>query len=176
MSPSCAMTVERSSADRVVVRLSGRWTMEEDLPSLEPVEKAMGAGPGGGSMGFDTAGVSAWDSALVTFVLKARTACLARGLAFEEQGLPEGLLGLIRLATAVPERQGARKEEVREPFLARVGKAAQSYAAAQKGALGFLGEAFLSVLALLRGRARFRRADFVRSSRSAASTPCPSSR
>ncbi len=160
MPPSCTMTVERPSADRVVVRLSGRWTIEEDLPSLEALEKEMGAGPGGAGVCFDTTGVSAWDSALVTFVLKARTACVARGLAFEEQGLPEGLLGLIRLATAVPERKGARKEEVREPFLARVGKAAQAHVAAQKGALGFIGEAFLSVLALLRGRARFRRADF----------------
>jgi len=160
MSPSCAVTVERPSADRVVVRLSGRWTIEEDLPSLEPLEKEWAAGPGGGSVSFDAAGVSAWDSALVNFVLKARTACLARGLTFEEQGLPEGLLGLIRLATAVPERKGARKEEVREPFLTRVGKAAQAHAAAQKDALGFIGEAFLSVLALLRGRARFRRADF----------------
>jgi phospholipid/cholesterol/gamma-HCH transport system permease protein len=154
------MTVERSSAGRLVVRLSGRWTIEEELPSLEPLEREWATGPGGGSVSFDTTGVSAWDSALVNFVLKARTACLARGLTFEEQGLPEGLLGLIRLATAVPERKGARKEEVREPFLARVGKAAQAQAASQKGALGFIGEAFLSVLALLRGRARFRRADF----------------
>jgi phospholipid/cholesterol/gamma-HCH transport system permease protein len=73
--------------------------------------------------------------------------------------LPHGVQKLLRLAAAVPERAGARQAAVADPLLARIGKATRRQAQASVAVIGFLGEATLAFGRLLRGRARFRRAD-----------------
>jgi phospholipid/cholesterol/gamma-HCH transport system permease protein len=74
--------------------------------------------------------------------------------------LPDGVRKLLALATAVPERAGARREAARDSMLTRIGKAAIATVDASGGTLGFIGEAFLVFLKLLSGRARFRGSDF----------------
>ena len=74
--------------------------------------------------------------------------------------MPEGLRRLLHLATAVPERQGARREAIREPFLDRVGQETLGLIASVGDVLGFIGEALLALGQFLRGRARFRRVEF----------------
>jgi phospholipid/cholesterol/gamma-HCH transport system permease protein len=49
---------------------------------------------------------------------------LQQKLTFDAQGLPSGIQGLLKLATAVPPREGARRPEEKQPFLARIGDAA----------------------------------------------------
>jgi phospholipid/cholesterol/gamma-HCH transport system permease protein len=79
-----------------------------------------------------------------------------RQLVVDQEGLPDGLKRLLHLATAVPERQGARREATQEPFLSQVGKAIIGLVGAAGDLLGFIGEAILSLGKLLRGQARFR--------------------
>jgi hypothetical protein len=61
----------------------------------------------------------------------------------------------------VPERKGARRESKREPFLSRVGEEGLRFFRSAGEMVGFIGEAFLAFLKLLRGRARFRSSDLV---------------
>jgi phospholipid/cholesterol/gamma-HCH transport system permease protein len=68
---------------------------------------------------------------------------------------------LVALATAVPERKGARREEAREPFVAKVGESAIDFGRSTVEMIGFIGEAFVSTAALLRGKAQFRRSDLL---------------
>jgi phospholipid/cholesterol/gamma-HCH transport system permease protein len=61
----------------------------------------------------------------------------------------------------VPERAGARQGGAADPFLARVGKATRRYVDASADVIRFLGEVTLAFGRMLRGRARFRRADLL---------------
>ena len=70
-----------------------------------------------------------------------------------------GSANCIALATAVPERKGARKETVRDPFLARVGTSAIALWQAASELLAFIGEAVVAFLKFPVGKASFRRSD-----------------
>ena len=61
-------------------------------------------------------------AAAITFIVRYAGeihAGVKKQIQVDQEGLPDGLRRLIGLATAVPERKGARREAVREPLLAR---------------------------------------------------------
>jgi phospholipid/cholesterol/gamma-HCH transport system permease protein len=68
---------------------------------------------------------------------------------------------LLALASAVPEKKGTGRGTAREPILSRVGANTIDFARSTGEMLGFIGEAFLSIIKLLRGKARFRRSDLI---------------
>ena len=71
-------------------------------------------------MAFDAAGITAWDSGLVTFVLKLLREVAKLGVDANRDGLPDGVQRLVALAEAVPERETGRSG-ARPPWLARIG-------------------------------------------------------
>jgi phospholipid/cholesterol/gamma-HCH transport system permease protein len=113
------------------------------------------------SVSFDASGLTGWDSNLLIFMLKVKQWCAETKIECRAEGLPEGAQRLLKLATAVPERQGARKESRREPFFSSVGqKAVQSMGSAGE-MLAFIGGACIAFARLLTGRASFRRSDLI---------------
>ena len=151
----------RPTADALQVELSGHWRLQRDVPSATTVAQQLDATPGVQRLTFETQGLAGWDSGLVTCVLDILALGAQRQLVVDQEGLPSGLRRLLHLATAVPERQGARREAARDSMLARIGKAAIASTGSSVDTLGFLGEACLAFLKLLRRRARFRGSDFV---------------
>jgi phospholipid/cholesterol/gamma-HCH transport system permease protein len=149
------------TAETVQVELSGSWRLQDEFPALTDVEQQIEATPRLQRMTFDTSELTAWDSGLVTFLLELIEFGAQRQIVVEQEGLPSGLRRLLHLATAVPERQGARREAIQEPFLDRVGKETLGLIASVGEMLGFVGEAVLALLQFLRGRARFRRVEFM---------------
>jgi phospholipid/cholesterol/gamma-HCH transport system permease protein len=95
----------------------------------------------------------------VTFLIKVRDLCAERKLEIDIGGLPEGARGLLKLASAVPERKGARKEFRKDPFFSRIGGIGIAFWRSLIDMLNFLGDATLSFLRLFRGKASFRRSD-----------------
>jgi phospholipid/cholesterol/gamma-HCH transport system permease protein len=108
---------------------------------------------------FDTQGLTSWDSGCVTFLRNVAVLCAARQITLDRASLPEGIRRLLDLAAAVPDRREARRDAGRDSILARIGKAALAAVESSGATLGFIGEAFLALLKLLQGRARFRRSD-----------------
>jgi phospholipid/cholesterol/gamma-HCH transport system permease protein len=151
----------RPTADTLRVELSGSWRLQDEVPSLAGVEEHLEAAPRVRRMTFDTTQLTGWDSGLVTVLLDLMGLGAQRQIVVTQDGLPDGLRRLLHLATAVPERQGARREATRDPFLTRVGKETLGLLAAVGDLLGFVGEAVLALGAFLRGRARFRRVEFL---------------
>jgi phospholipid/cholesterol/gamma-HCH transport system permease protein len=151
----------RPTADTLLVALSGSWRLQDEVPSLTGVAQALDAAPRLQRLMFDTTALTAWDSGLVTFLLDIFELGAQRQIVVDQEGLPSGLRRLLHLATAVPERQGARREAIQEPFLARIGKETLGLIASVGDLLGFVGEAVLALLQFLRGRARFRRVEFL---------------
>jgi phospholipid/cholesterol/gamma-HCH transport system permease protein len=143
----------------VVVRLAGEWKVSRRLPSAEDAGRKITAVQGAQRVVFDARGLTGWDSGLLTFLLKLRDLCASKQVELDEGGLPEGVRGLLKLATAVPERKGARREATREAFLARVGAATLAFWRTAPELLAFIGEACWAFLRLLGGKAQFQRAD-----------------
>ena len=145
--------------DALVLTLSGDWKLGRDLPPVNRVEQEIKGAPLPGRVTFDTKGISGWDSGLLKFIINLMGVCIRMKIEMEKEGLPQGVQRLVALATAVPERKGARREGKRIPFLTRVGDAAIGWWSLTVKTLEFLGEVTVSFLRMFRGKARFRLPD-----------------
>ena len=155
------LTYHRPGGDTLVVRIAGEWTVGQPLPPAGEVEKELSSDSGVRRVAFDAAALGKWDSGLLTFLLKVFDRCSAAGIAVEKTGLPPGVVRLLDLATAVPERKGARRELKRDPFLARIGAGAEKVWKSNRDVFTFVGEVSVAVLRMFRGKARFRRSDLL---------------
>ncbi len=148
-----------SAGNTVRVTLAGSWRLQDRLPSATSVYDQVEARGGARRVVFDAGQLSGWDSGLLTFLIKLEQLFAKGQLETDSSGLPQGVQRLLRLASAVPERAGARRVATADPWLARVGKATQAYGRSSVAAIAFLGEATQAFGRLLRGRARFRYSD-----------------
>ncbi len=154
------ISFERSADTSLIIRLSGPWHLQRDLPSPSTVQHEIEATPPRRAT-FDVAQLTGWDSSLLTFLLKVGEVCAQHNVTVERGGLPSGVLRLLALAEAVPERAGARRDSVVPPWLARIGTAVLAARAPIYEMLDFIGQVALAVGRLVRGKARFRRADLL---------------
>jgi len=150
---------DRQAKDTLRLRLKGSWKIGARFPAADVVQKQIESSGGIRRIGFNTENLTGWDSGLLTFLIKIIDYCSQNNIVFDKDGLPEGVVRLIALATAVPERKGARKEAVHEPFFSRVGSSAIELWQSTRELLAFIGEASIVFFKLLIGKASFRRSD-----------------
>ena len=143
------------------IRITGRWNIGTQTPSPLRVQQKIESVGSIRRVGFYTDNLIDWDSSLLTFLITINEYCSQNNLGFETDGLPEGVQRLLALATAVPERKGARKEALREPFFSRIGAWALAVKQSAKELLSFIGEATIAFIKFLVGKASFRRGDLV---------------
>ncbi len=158
---SCGLSFDWPSEDLLLVRFTGSWRIRDRLPSAGEVVAQLESRNQVRSIGFDAVGLTAWDSGLLTFLIAIIDDCKQRRIDMDRQGLPDGVRRLLDLASAVPEKEGARRESVRVPLLSRIGVGSLTWMESGKETLGFIGEALLAFVKLLRGKARFRRSDLI---------------
>jgi phospholipid/cholesterol/gamma-HCH transport system permease protein len=103
----------------------------------------------------------AWDTGLLTFLLQIIEPDKARPIEIDQSGLQEGMRRLMALATAVPERQGAARQDVPTSFFTLIGSRVFRAVDASREMVAFIGSIFLAWLKLLRGQARFRWSDLI---------------
>ena len=144
---------DRREQDTLLVRLSGSWEIGSDPPAVDEVLKHFQSLEGVREVAFDSGGITGWDSSLLTFLMDIHAHCIGKSIAVETDGLPEGVARLIALATAVPERKGARRQEERKPFLVRVGAVAIDFWRGASDLLVFIGEAVVAFSKVLVGKA-----------------------
>jgi phospholipid/cholesterol/gamma-HCH transport system permease protein len=153
------LSVNTPTGDTLVLKLSGDWKITQSLPSAAEVQAPLQSGGEIRRIAFDTKDLREWDSGLLTFLIKIFDTCAVLRIEVAKDGLPEGVRRLIHLATAVPERKGARKEVKKESFLSMVGGKAVAFYVSFLEILAFLGESSIAFTRLLRGKASFRRSD-----------------
>jgi phospholipid/cholesterol/gamma-HCH transport system permease protein len=151
------VTLEVVSAFEWRYRLTGRWRLESPAPSLEGLVPDRAAGVR--RLSFDGAGLQEWDSSLIVFLTRLGDLAEEAGLEVDVEGLPAGAQGLLRLAQAVPEREGARRTVRPAGLLQRTGGAVLDILSETRSLLGFIGEVIIALGRLLTGRARFRVSD-----------------
>jgi phospholipid/cholesterol/gamma-HCH transport system permease protein len=154
------ISLKQEKDDVLLVVLSGSWRLASSLPSADELKKQIDPNRVR-HIAFETRELKDWDSALLTFLLKVNQFCSQNKIQFEAQGLPEGARRLLKLATAVPEREGARKEPGKESFLDLIGEKAIIVRRSTGEMIDFLGGVSVAFGRFLRGRATFRRSDLV---------------
>ncbi len=102
-----------------------------------------------------------WDTSFLLALRKLEAAIVRRGGTAHHETLPDGVRRLMNLAAQSEAPSGARRVAASPSFLARIGERAQSIWRETGDFFAFIGEAFLAFLRLLRGRAGFRRSDFL---------------
>jgi phospholipid/cholesterol/gamma-HCH transport system permease protein len=142
------------------VAFGGEWTLASGIPTPVGVLAEIERPPPPRKVLLETGVLASWDSGLLTFLLAVVSRCAQLGVEVDRHGLPEGVKQLLALATAVPARP-ARRSSASDHFLARVGDAAMRRWKECGDTLTFIGEAFLSLLRLLTGKARLRWLDFL---------------
>jgi phospholipid/cholesterol/gamma-HCH transport system permease protein len=157
----CELSFDRMANANLLVRLKGRWTIGQKLPSAGEVQSRLAADGGVKQIAFDTRELSDWDSGLLSFLSKIINKCAENHIAVEQEGLPVGVRKLLQLAFAVPERKGARREVPKESFLARTGASTIKIGQSFTDTLNFIGGAFIAFLRFFTGKARYRRSDLI---------------
>jgi len=145
----------------ISVELSGNWKLEKEAPSAEFVRSKVEALPQCRAMVFDTRNLTGWDSSFVAFMKKVYELCAARNIERIPDGLPRGVVRLLALATAVPEKKDAKREKIRKPVLETIGEESIKLGRSALDMIDFVGEASVAFTRLITGKARFRRIDFV---------------
>lgn len=153
------LNFSRPEEDFLVVQLSGSWKIQDGLPSFHEVQKQLESESRVRRLSFDVQHLSAWDSGFITFLLKVLDLCSRTAVDVDRSGLPDGVQRLLSLATAVPERKGAKRTAVYESPLSRIGKKTTTIVVGAKEMLTFIGEAVQAVVLLARGKPHFRRSD-----------------
>ena len=96
----------------LVIRLVGAWSLRAGIPSSADVQGQVASTGISRGVAFDARELTSWDSSVLTFLVEVSELCRQRGINMDRAGLPAGVRRLLDLAEAVPEKKGARKEEV----------------------------------------------------------------
>jgi phospholipid/cholesterol/gamma-HCH transport system permease protein len=155
------LAVEMVSPGALLVKLSGdsRDQSEPLNASVRVVREALHQSTQARLLSFESAGMTGWDSRFVAFIRNCADICRTRNVELRDDGLPEGVRRLLRLAQAVPKRTDARPESVSPGVLQRMGERATRLWDGTKEMLTFLGENLLALGNLFRQRAQFRWSD-----------------
>ena len=141
------------------VRLGGAWRLRAGLPSASLLQGRLESAPQLKKITFETRDLGSWDSSVLAFLVEVSELCRIRGIDMDRTSLPSGLRRLLDLAEAVPEKKGARQEEVAPAFLERVGISALGAHSSLGEMMEFLGEMTLTFVRLFRMKVRFRAVD-----------------
>lgn len=144
------------------VACSGGWTIYNPVPTAQSVMAEVPEAPASGVVTLSMDSRQPFDSSLASFFLQLSDLVQARGWKIDASGLPEDMTRLLDLATAVPEKEDARRQEARISPVQQMGEwALESW----RGAIEvceFTGQWSSRLGALLIGRARLRWKDLWR--------------
>lgn len=156
---SNSMRVVQQNDDTLCLLFAGGWSIQHDaadaINALQRLQDERIT-----AVVLDGRDITGWDSSLITLLLKVLDRCRQRKISADTSGLPAGVQRLLRLATAIPERSGARKTAPHEPFLSRVGAQTIALYEAVLDMCAFLGGVTIAFGRLVIGQARFPTADF----------------
>jgi len=140
--------------DALVVRPAGDWTLEGGLPQVQDVLSERRMDGDVQTLAFDTSGLGAWDSSLVTFLFEVAEYGRERDLEVRTGTLPDSLKRLLALSQAVPEQDVP--EEDTPSFLERLGRWGLNAYDEVVDFVTFLGRVVQSLVGVLSTRVRMR--------------------
>jgi phospholipid/cholesterol/gamma-HCH transport system permease protein len=156
-----SLSLDRAEAGVLRLHLAGEWKLRSGLPTSALVENQLKSAGGFSRLALDASNLGDWDSGLLAFLVGIEELCRAHKIDLDPGDLPEGARRLLTLATAVPERQGARRTASRPDFLTLVGSESLMLWRSAGEMLAFIGESLQSFGKFVTWRARFRLSDLL---------------
>ena len=117
----CEINVSRKE-HTLEAAIVGDWVLDAETPALDAVLAQLGDGKDIKRLVFSTESLGRWDSLLMTELIRLIDYGAKQGIDVDTATLPEGIQGLLSLVYAVPERVGARRQEIKAPWLEVIGK------------------------------------------------------
>ncbi|MFC2094160.1 MlaE family ABC transporter permease [Bacteroidota bacterium] len=148
------------STGEAYLNLYGDWSTSNELPSQDEVLDELN-NKNIHLIKFDSSDLGHWDSGLLIFLLRINSFAEKEKIKFDDNGLPEGVRKLIKLANAVPVVDNQEKDEIDMPLLDRIGSASLRVKGSTGDMLDFMGQVYLSFSRMFTGKAIFRRSDFL---------------
>lgn len=156
------VTTEVLTDGNVLFHLSGAWTLDTDMPDSTGLAARIHTSGPISCVSFDTVQVTAWDSGLLIFLFALEEHCRQKKIRVDLSGLSDGVVRLMHLAHAVPERKGARREVSRHSFVYDVGVDVMDGIRTTGEFVAFLGAALIAMVRLVKGRAVYQRSELWR--------------
>ena len=153
------LLMERQAPATLLIKLSGNAGGNNIPLGIGVFGDALDQAIGVRLLSFESIGVIAWDSRFVAFIRKCAELCRKRNVEFRDDGLPQGVRRLLRLAQAVPERTDSRPPTVKAHLLQMLGESVIRGMQGATGLFTFLGENLAALANLLRGQTQFRWSD-----------------
>lgn len=151
----------KPNGSSLIVRLFGTWKIGYQLPSFNEFADELEKDPSIKKISFDSAGLSRWDSGLIAYLLKITNYCEQKQIELITDGLPEGAINLLKLASAVPERAENRKNLTHQSITTQFGNRVINIWKSTIEILDFVGEILIAFLRFFAGKARFRWSDLL---------------
>ncbi|MCP4021661.1 MAG: ABC transporter permease [Desulfobacteraceae bacterium] len=142
------------------IHLGGKWQLGRDNLSIRDVNLFLEQHPGTRRIIFNCKNLDAWDSSILTFLLSLIRIASRKNIQVEKDELPSGIQQLITLATAVPQKEDAKKSVPEPGFFETVGADTIRFVHSIGELMEFIGGAFLAVIKLFVRKPRFRSQDF----------------
>lgn len=158
--PSLAkVTASRAEDQTLRVELAGAWRVGEKIPPADAVFDRLPDDVPIRRVTFSAGDLQEWDSSLLAFLSRMERTCHAKSVTVDYNDLPGGVLRLMALARAVPERADVRKVSRKQSFFTKVGDMGIRFTQAARDTLELLGDLALSTGRVARGKSRVRRDD-----------------
>ena len=108
---------------------------------------------------YDSEHLGAWDSALLTTLIRVTDAATRMDVPEDRAGLPEGVRRMLALSEEVPEKERKKSRKKHVFFVTQVGLTTIEVTETLFGMLDFVGQVATALLRWITGRASYRRAD-----------------
>ncbi|MEJ2456304.1 MAG: MlaE family lipid ABC transporter permease subunit [Candidatus Thiodiazotropha sp.] len=171
MQPS--LTITYPSGESALLTLEGDWTLDQMRLEWSGFQLELAARASLHRVRLECAQLGQWDSRLLTLLQALFDFAEERGIELDLSGLPEGVVRLLKLSRAVPERTGNPHQEATGSLLHNIGEMTLAGWRELQQFNAFVGELLLSFGRLLSGRASFRRIDLLRFLQSAGPEALP---
>lgn len=155
------ISFDRSPDGLLHVGLEGDWLAERRPPEPLQILEILGDTARPTGVEFDTRDLGAWDSGLIVTLIKIVERAGEHEIPVSENGLPTGAQRLIRLASAVKEREGARRSHVEKDAVTRIGEQTLDAWDETKQLVRFVGELFYSFKRFFQGQAGYQKSDLM---------------
>ncbi|WP_228124841.1 MlaE family ABC transporter permease [Candidatus Methylospira mobilis] len=148
------------NGEQIIIRFSGSWRRDSGaVDSAKLIKDVLSLLPK--RIAFQCEVQNDWDSRLPACLFRLLNECRQRNVNADISALPDGLQRLVKQAMTVPERQDARRDGPKTPLLAIIGENVLAAKTNVHEFLGFIGLMLLSLLTLIRGKAKMRRVDLM---------------
>jgi phospholipid/cholesterol/gamma-HCH transport system permease protein len=145
----------RQDSSVLTLSFAGDWLLEGGRTERPQIDPLLADTSGITRITYEAGELGAWDTGLVTVLAGIQRYADEHSIENDTAALPEGAIGLLNLAFAVKEREGARRHATNPSFLENIGNKTLKVRDSLRDLTDFMGDLTRSFKRLLSHKATF---------------------